>query len=281
MEMLVLIKDELVKTYTRWRTYIGFLAVGVLVPLFMVAVKLQGGPLISERAIERFENYFIVSGNITNGLLVSYILLNTLWVHVPFLIALVAGEMISGEATGGTIRMLLTRPVRRSRVILVKFATTVIYTVSLVGFLGLVSLSLGSLIFGRGDLLVLDKGLLIIPQAEAWQRVILAYVLGMWSMCVVASLAFFFSALVDNSIGPIIGTMVVLFSFLIISNTPYSLFKEISPYLFTHYADVWRSAFSEPIPWGDIMSSVAYLGAYTLALFVISLYWFRRKDILA
>lgn len=279
--MFILIKDELIKTYARWRTYIGFAAIGILVPLFMVAVRLQGEPLINERAMQRFQDFFIISGNITNGLLVSYILMNTLWVHVPFLVALVAGEMVSGEATGGTIRMLLTRPVGRAKIVSIKFIATMIYTVTLVGFLGLVCLCLGSLLFGRGDLLVFEKGLLVIPQGEAWLRLILAYVLGMWCMCVVASLAFFFSTLVDNSIGPIIGTMAVLFGFLIISNTPYSLFETISPYLFTNYTDVWRSAFSDPIPWIQIGSSVAYLGLYVFALFMISLWWFRRKDILA
>ena len=278
--MFVLIKDELIKTYARWRTYIGFIAIGILVPLFMVAVKLQGETLINQQAMRRFQELFIISGNITNGLLVSYILMNTLWVHVPFLVALVAGEMVSGEATGGTMRILLTRPVGRTKVISVKFVTTMIYTVTLVGFLGLVCLCLGSLFFGRGDLLVFDRGLLVIPQAEAWMRLILAYVLGMWCMCVVASLAFFFSTLVDNSIGPIIGTMAVLFGFLIISNTPYSLFEKISPYLFTNYTDVWRCAFSEPIPWGQIAASALYLGTYTFAFFMVSVWWFRRKDIL-
>ena len=38
--MMHLVRFELVKTFTRWRTYIGFIAFGVIVPLVVAGLKL-------------------------------------------------------------------------------------------------------------------------------------------------------------------------------------------------------------------------------------------------
>ena len=40
--MMHLVWFELVKTFTRWRTYIGFLAFGMIVPLVVAGLKLGG-----------------------------------------------------------------------------------------------------------------------------------------------------------------------------------------------------------------------------------------------
>ena len=40
--MVNLIYYELFKTYAKWRTYIGFIAVVVIIPLVMWAMKVEG-----------------------------------------------------------------------------------------------------------------------------------------------------------------------------------------------------------------------------------------------
>ncbi|MCK7520020.1 MAG: ABC transporter permease [Ignavibacteriales bacterium] len=47
--------------------------------------------------------------------------LNALVVHIPFLITLVAGDLLAGEATAGTYRILVTRPVSRFKIVFSKF----------------------------------------------------------------------------------------------------------------------------------------------------------------
>ena len=55
-----------------------------------------------------------------DGWFVSNMVMNALFVHVPFLILLVAGDIFAGEATSGTYRILLTRPPSRTRIFSVK-----------------------------------------------------------------------------------------------------------------------------------------------------------------
>ncbi|MBL7074249.1 ABC transporter permease subunit [candidate division KSB1 bacterium] len=278
--MLKLIRIECLKTFSKWRTYIGFIALGVLLPLIMLGLKWSGIENFYEWAVRYLKINFIFVGTLFNGYSVSNFIMNSLWVHVPFLISLVAGDVVAGEGAAGTFRIYLTRPVTRAQVMGAKFAGTAIYTFSLIVFMGVVSVGLGLILFGGGDLLVVEKGILIIPAREVLWRFILAYGLAFWVMGVVASVAFLLSTLVNNSIGPIIGTMAILSVFLMISNIPIELFRTIRPYLFTTYFDVWQRAFSDPIPWGEMGRSVLYLGIYILGCFGVSMVIFHRKDIL-
>ena len=98
-------------------------------------------------------------------------------------------------------------------------------------------------------------------------------------MTVVASLAFLFSTLAENSIGPIIGTMAVVIVFLVVGNFPFDFFRMLSPYLFTTYMVFWQRFFDNPIPLQEIAKSAIILGLHNAGLFLIAFIVFNRKDI--
>jgi ABC-2 type transport system permease protein len=100
----------------------------------------------------------------------------------------------------------------------------------------------------------------------------------MWT---VASLAFLLSSLVENGIGPLVGTMAVIIVFLVISNVPVDFFASIKPYLFTTYLDLWQKMFADPVPWDEILHSVYVLGAFSVGFYLVTWYIFLRKDILS
>ncbi|HET6274203.1 MAG TPA: ABC transporter permease subunit [Bacteroidota bacterium] len=278
--MLSILKNELLKTYFKWRTYIGFIAILILVPLVEIALKLEGGSMIKGMTRSLEKDFFFV-GNLFNGYFVTQLIMNSLWVHIPFLISLVAGDQLAGEATGGTFRLILIRPVSRSRILFAKYLTTLFYAFSLVAFLAALSLGLGVAMFGVGDLLVAGRELAIISQHEALGRMCLAFGLAIWSMWCVASLAFLFSSFVENAIGPIIGTMTVMVVFLVISNMPTSFFVPVKPYLFTTYLNVWQKALEASIPWETILHHVVILGCFSVGFYVATWYIFVKKDIVS
>jgi ABC-2 type transport system permease protein len=272
--------NEFVKTYFKWRTYIGFIAILVVIPLVMLGMKLDGASII--RNLTRgLEKDFFLLGNLFNGYFVGYFIMNGLYVHIPFLVSLVAGDQLAGEATAGTFRILLIRPVSRTHILFAKYVTTLIYTASLVAFLAVLSIGLGVLLFGTGDLLVPGRTLVILPKGDVLARFSLAYGLSIWSMWCVASLAFLFSSFVENAIGPIISTMAVIIVSLIISNMPFDIFAAIKPYLFTTYFNVWTKALAQPIPWSEVGDAVLRLGAYSVGFCLVTWYIFARKDIVS
>jgi ABC-2 type transport system permease protein len=283
--MFKLIHIENIKTFYKWRTGIGFLAIGVLLPLMMIGMSLDighGPSAMAVRAVKNLSENFFIVGSIFNGFSAAYFVMNSLWVLIPFLIALVAGDQIAGESAAGTFRISLIRSTSRTQIISAKFITTLIYTVLLILFLGLLSIGIGILLFGRGDFLVPRSGeILVLLEGQTWLRFGLAYLLAIWAMWTVASLAFFLSTLAENSLGPVIGTMAIVIACLIISRTPLQIFNKVKPFLFTTYVDGWQKAFQEPIPWYEINSGVLYLAIYILGFFALSLIVFNQKDILS
>ncbi len=278
--LFLLLRHELIKTFFKWRTYIGFITLAVVIPLVEVALKLEGGTMV-QNMTRNLSRDFLLIGNLFNAYWVTYTLMMSLWVHVPFLIALVAGDQLAGEATSGTVRLLLTRPSSRSRILLSKYLATLVYAALLVIFLGAVGVGVGLILFGPGDLLVVGKEFIIIPAASVPARLMLGFGFAVVSMWCVSSLAFLFSSLVENAIGPIIATMAVIIVFFVIANLPIESVQAVRPYLFTTYMNVWMQAFEMPIRWGEIGSSLLRLSGFSVGFYLVTWYIFVKKDVLS
>nr|AKQ05448.1 hypothetical protein [uncultured Ignavibacteria bacterium Rifle_16ft_4_minimus_332] len=276
-----LISIELSKIFRKWRTYIGFLAIAVLVPIIQIAMLVEGEKSINFMT-RNLQQSFIFVGNLLNGYLISYAILNALVVHIPFLITLVAGDLLAGEATAGTYRILVTRPVSRFKIVLSKFLAGLIYTNLLVLWLAIMSLAIGILVFGIGELIVIKNvNILILARNDVFWRFLLAYGFAALSMTVVLSLTFLFSSLVENAIGPIVSTMAIIIVFVIISALDIEFFQSIRPYLFTNYMQSWRSFFDDPIDFQDLYKSAAVLIGHVIFFFGTTVYIFSKKDILS
>jgi len=278
--MRSVLTNELTKTFRKWRSSISFLALGAVVPLVHLAFWWQRDRFLDIYARGLTQD-FLIFGNLLNTYFVTSFLMNSLWIHIPFLITLGAGDQLAGEATGGTLRILLTRPASRTKIVVAKYTTALVYSLALVLFLVGLSLLVGLAFLGTGPLLVPGRNIVILSAADAPARIALAAVLAVWAMWTVASLAFLLSSLVDNAIGPIVGTMAVIIVLLVVSTMPVDLFAEVRPYLFTTYMNVWQQALRQPISWEEIVRSVSILGGYSVGFFVTAWYIFARKDILS
>lgn len=279
--IFAIIKIELLKIFKKWRTYIGFLAIAVLVPIIQLAMYFEGEKGINFMT-RNLQQSFIFVGNLLNGYLISYAILNALAVHIPFLITLVAGDLLAGEATAGTYRILVTRPISRFKIVLSKFFAGLIYTNLLVLLLAIMSLGIGIAVFGIGELIVIKNvNILILARSDVLWRFLLAYGFAALSMTVVLSLAFLFSSLVENAIGPIVSTMAIIIVFVIISALDIEFFQNIRPYLFTNYMQSWRFFFDDPIDNWEVIKSASVLIGHILVFFAATVFIFQKKDILS
>ncbi|PJA98431.1 MAG: hypothetical protein CO128_07420 [Ignavibacteriales bacterium CG_4_9_14_3_um_filter_30_11] len=277
--MITLIKIELYKIFRKWRTYIGFAAVTFLILLIQFAVSI-GEKDAASRLTNQLSDSFLMVGNLLNGYFISYMILNAIIVNIPFLIVLVAGDILAGEATAGTYRILMTRPVSRFQVVLSKFLASLIYSFMLIVWLAVLSLTLGLILFGSGELIVFQKGLIIFAKDDIFWRFILAYLMAALTMCTVASLAFFFSSLVENAIGPIVTAMAIIIVFAILSAIPIDFFQTIKPYLFTNYIFSWNLFFEDTLNYTELLKALGVLIGHIVVLFGITAYIFEKKDIL-
>jgi ABC-2 type transport system permease protein len=152
--MITLVSIELQKIFRKWRTYIGFIAIFVLTAIVQLALYLTRDSFV-QGSTRSLNESFVISGNFFNGYVVAYLLLNFLFVHIPFLIVLVGGDLFAGEATAGTYRMLLTRPVSRIGLVTSKYLAGLIYTFVFILFLMIMSLGVSLLLFGPGELIAM------------------------------------------------------------------------------------------------------------------------------
>jgi ABC-2 type transport system permease protein len=138
---------------------------------------------------------------------------------------------------------------------------------------------LGYFLFGDGDLIVLRRGVHVFSENDVWWRFLLAFGLGLLSMLVVASLSLMISSFVNNSIGPIVGTIAILIALNIIFTLGAPLFKEILPYVFTTHFIKWQYLFDYDLNLPAIKFSVIVQLAYIIIFNTIGIINFKRKDI--
>ncbi|MDP7329812.1 MAG: ABC transporter permease subunit [Candidatus Marinimicrobia bacterium] len=276
--MLGLIQNELLIIIGRWRSYIGFIGISILMPLILWGFSVGGEELHQDYAKE-LGGTFMVVGSIINSFLATYVIMNTLWIHIPFLVTLAAGDSVAADGANGIFRITLTRSVSRFKILVSKLLASYIYTATLLIFCAFWSLGIGSFVLGTGDLIVIDNGILILDESQAWVRMAFSFSLAIFVMCMVATLCFMFSTMVSNAVGPIIGTMFLIIIGYMIIGIPLEIFEKIEPYVFVKYFNVWWDAFKDPIPWGEIGKKLGILGIYLVACFGIATYVFLKKDI--
>ncbi|MDD4645316.1 MAG: ABC transporter permease subunit [Bacteroidales bacterium] len=275
-----LISIELFKIFSKPRTYIGFGAIIVIVLAIEFGILFEGDMMVG-MIMQNIRERFIFEGNVINQYLVAYIILNTLWIHVPILVALVTGDLLAGEANSGTFRLILTRPVSRVQLVLAKFIAGWIYSVLLVVVMALLSIGLGLILFGPGDLVVITNKVNIFSSGDVLWRFAGAYAYGILSMTTVAALSFLLSALADNSIGPIIGTIALIIGITIISTIGVSLLGPVNRFLFTSYLPSWQLFFHTDDGLAKLGHAILIQGIYIIGFLGFTIWYFHKKDILS
>jgi len=279
--MYGLLRIELYKIFTRPRSYIGFAAIVLLVFVIELAMYSSGKSYFGFITAQ-IESSFLIQGNILNGYLVTYIILQTLIVQMPLLVALVTGDLISSEASAGTIRLLATKPVSRASIVTAKAVAGSFYTLLLILSLEAGALGFGLLIFKPGDLMVMNSDhIAILPSSDCLWRFIAAGSVAFISLSVVSTFSLMLSSFSNNSIVPIVATMSVIIVFTIVGTMDVPLFQPIKPFLFTTHMIVWRNLFRDPLPLSTIYTSILIMLLHITGFLGITYYNFTRKDILS
>ena len=271
--------NEFIKITAKPRSYLGLLAITVLVGVILFALKVDGKSMIAF-VTSSFEQTLTFQGELLNGNLVAFIILQMLIIHIPLLVALVTGDLVSGEAASGTIRMLLTKPISRTQLLLSKFIAGAVYTFCLIIWLGIMAVIVGKLLFGSGDLMVLNSdGLVILQEQDVNWRYAGGFAVAFLALLTVSTLSICLSCFSNNSIGPIVLTMAIIILFTIIGTLDVKIFDRIRPFLFTTHMASWRSFFEEPLPTAEIIKSLIILLAHQVLLIGLAVYHFNKKDI--
>jgi ABC-2 type transport system permease protein len=291
--MLTLIQIELYKIFRRPRTYIAFGAIAALILIIQFGLKIDGKSY-ADFLMKDVGGTMEIDGNIINGYLICYIMLQLLLVHVPLLVALIAADMISGEANMGTLRLLLSKPYSRTELLIAKFLAATVYTIMLLIWLAILALFVSMWIFGVGDMFLMKSSyVVLISQNDVFWRYAGAFVFAALAMVTVAALGFLLSIFAENSIGPIVATMSIIVFFTILSTLNIPIFNALKPYLFTTHLISWKEFFDLKVNDANeaiigsiqnpqrIITSALVLLLHIVGFVGSAIFIFNKKDILS
>ena len=293
--MWQLLQIELFKIFRKPRTYISFGAIAAMVLIIQVALKFDGRSYIEFVLGSLKDSLEIPFDNILNGFFICFVILNLLLIHIPLLIALVAGDLVAGEANMGTLRLLATKPISRTQLMLAKFFAATIYTAMLLLWMALLALALSIFLFDTNDIIVArNDAIELIKKDDVLWRYIAAFGYATVALTTVAALAFLLSIFADNSIGPIVATISIVIVFTILSEMQIPLYdRTVKPYLFTSHMLAWKGFFYlktdsegtsipgtiENLP--AVLRSMAVLLTYIVLFVTTAITIFKRKYILS
>lgn len=203
---------------------------------------------------------------------------------LPITVAVVAGDAIAGEATTGTLRYLLVRPVGRLRLLtakLVSVAAFVLIAVLLVTITGYV---VGIALFGFGP----DAGLggsggitslsgVVLTPLQLAERT--ALTVGYLALCMLAlgAVGLFFSTLTDSPLAAALGVLAFVVAATVL--LPLDAASGIRFYLPTRHWLAWVDLYREPILWRSVRQGVEVQVGYVLVAFGAAWANFATKDI--
>lgn len=267
---------ELKKLFARKRTYIGFgvflaFEIGVLICLRL--------PRVQNSLKRSVEQTGYDAAEYLSGLTLALLILHSTIVLLGGLyLALVAGDIASKEVEDGTMRMILSRPVARRRILGLKAAACGLYTLTLVFFISVTALLAGFCYAGFGGLFAFDPGELfaLYDFGEGLSRYLLSIPLLACSMFSVTALGFLFSCCNMKPAAATIMTLSILLVDTIMRNIPY--FESLRGWFFTARMGTWFQVFQYRIPWEKMLEDYMWLGAIDATLLIIGWIAFERRD---
>ncbi|MET9291531.1 ABC transporter permease [Streptomyces sp. NPDC003077] len=272
---LGLLRSEIGTTFRRWRTRTLLIVLAGVPVLVGIAVKIEtsdggsmgggGGPAF-------------VSQITNNGLfLVFTSLAATLPVFLPLAIGVVAGDAIAGEAGSGTLRYLLVAPAGRTRLLLVKYATTLVFCLVATLVVAASALVVGALLFPLGEVTLLSGT--SVPFVEGLLRALVIAGVVALSLIGVAALGLFVSTFTNSGIAAMATTVGVLITVQILDTIPQM--HAIQPYLFSHYWLSFADLLRDPVYWDQLQKNLGLQGLYALVFGSAAWARFTTRDITA
>ncbi len=271
------LRNELWKLFGKKRTYIGFGA-------FLLA---QNAMLLTFR-FTRWQNDMerLLAGNgyfaqeFVSALTVSVVMLiPQVILLMPLYAALVGGDLVAKEAEDGTLRMILSRPISRFRLLFVKWLAGVIFAAVLVLVLGGTALCFARIWFPWKGMFVFAPGMVfnVLSADEGLKLYFFSHFFMAINASVIVALAFMFSCFNMKPAAATILALSYLFVNLVMEGIPF--FDRYEDWLLPHHFRSWLLVYSDPVPWSNIVESLCILVAFNVTAFLIGAAAFQVRDI--
>ncbi|MBF4572566.1 ABC transporter permease subunit [Herbiconiux sp. VKM Ac-1786] len=261
--------SELGVLFRRRRTQAMLGALAAVPILIAVAIRVTGGDGRGPAFLDRISQ---------NGLFVGMTaLVVSIPLFLPLTVGVVAGDSVAGEASTGTLRYLLVSPVGRIRLLVVKFASAVVFCLAATLTVSLAGILAGAVLFPIGPVTLLSGN--TVDVGEALLRALLISVYVALGLVGLAAIGLFISTLTDAPVGAMAATVVVAILSQVLGQLSQTelLHPFLPSYHWLDFADLLR----QPIDWSSFAGNAWLQLAYVAIFGTLSYARFATKDVLS
>jgi len=272
-----LIFAEVYKLFKQGKTYYALGAIFLIEIIILFSAYSQGQDAL-DMILDNLKQSFYFEGNLLNGNLLSYLILNTLWFHLPLILIVIISGTLTSEYKDRTLLSVMLQPVAKWKFILSKYIVAILFTFLIVLFLAVTTFILAYSIFGDGDLIVYLNGLSFFESSDAFNRILWAFGFGAISMIFFSVVSLTLAVILEEPTK----TWIAGAFFLIISNLLAKVnFKNylLDNWLYVKLNDTWQYLFHFNIPWNKIYLNTTVLSLYTIVTVFIGVIIFTKKDV--
>jgi len=273
-----LIEIEVFKLFSSYRTYITFVIAIILMLIINLGFYNDGEELF-DFLLQSISEYFFIEGNIINGYLISYLALNTLWVHIPLLIIIVTAYIFSSEFEYGTIRVLLTQPISRTSLLSAKIVSMILFIICFMIVVALFAIVPSVILFDTGDVIVFIDGIQFIQEDNFLIRFFSTILFAIVGMVAFSSMTMYFALWFKNTLTAILISLGLLIVHTLLQKFVFGIFSTWQPFLFTYHISKWQLLFVNDIPFKSILNSVYFLLGMSIFFMSLSYYKFNKLNI--
>jgi len=275
--MKALILTEFYKLIKQSRTYYAIGAV-LLIEIIILFVAFYQGKTIIDVLLKSLQDSFYFEGTLLNGNLIIYMILNSLWFHLPLILMIIVSGMLTVEYKDGTLQSVMLQPVSKWKFMTAKYIVAIVFTLTMVLIMAITAFVLSYGLFGKGDLVVYLNGLIFFTNEDAFIRLIEAFASGAVSMVFFSVVSLTLAVVFKEGAK----TWIISALFLIISNLFLNIDLKIewlNRIFFAKLNDTWQFFFYSEIDWNRIYWNNFLLIVYILIFMVVGVYIFNKKDI--
>ncbi len=196
-------------------------------------------------------------------------------VFLPVATAVIAGDTIAGEASAGTLRYLLVRPVPRTRLLMAKLLTVVVFVLLAVVTVAAAGYVAGAVLFGLEPVTSVSGSTLTTTDVVVRTVAAIGYTAA--SMFGLGSIAVFASTRTDSPLAAALAALATFVTSQVLDLIDAA--RSIRPYLPTHYWLSFIDLFRDPILWHDIVRGVALQAVYIAVFLAAAWASFATKDV--
>ncbi|TAK94802.1 MAG: hypothetical protein EPO07_16115 [Verrucomicrobia bacterium] len=278
--LLAQLKNELWKLFGKKRTYIGFGAFVVVQSVMLLMFKYTKWQSHFERMLSG--NGYLATDYISALTVAVVMLWPQIILLMPLYVTLVGGDLVAKEAEDGTLRMILSRPISRVRLLFVKWLAGIIFAAVLVLALGVIALIFARIYFPWKGMFVFgqtqtDSTFGLFPANEGLVLYAFAHLFMAMNAITMLSVAFMFSSFNMKPAAATILALSFLFVNMVMQRVPF--FEDYRNWFITHHFECWFLVFQKPVPWARIFESESILLAVCATAFVIGSTVFYVRDI--